>query len=96
MTRSEIHEKMSCTRCQNDASGTENMEEGNEINVDDIACQIDQEDIGGFAKDAGCFHLLKNSERQVPSCACLQYIKSKVFLELFLHQFHCRLQTLLI
>ncbi|KAL1202843.1 Protein CHROMATIN REMODELING 25 [Cardamine amara subsp. amara] len=64
--RSEIHEKMSCTRCQNDASGTtENMEEGNEINVDDNACQIDQEDIGGFAKDAECFHLLKNSERQV-------------------------------
>ncbi|AEE76208.1 Protein CHROMATIN REMODELING 25 [Arabidopsis thaliana] len=63
--RSEIHEKMSCSRCQNDASGTENIEEGNENNVDDNACQIDQEDIGGFAKDAGCFNLLKNSERQV-------------------------------
>lgn len=71
VTRSEIHEKMSCTRCQNDASGTENIEEGNENNVDDNACKIDQEDIGGFAKDAGCFHLLKNSERQVPSCAWL-------------------------
>uniref|UniRef100_A0A1J3I9M8 Protein CHROMATIN REMODELING 25 n=2 Tax=Noccaea caerulescens TaxID=107243 RepID=A0A1J3I9M8_NOCCA len=62
--RSEIHEKMSCIRCQN-ASGTENMEEGNETNVDDNACQIDQEDIGGFAKDAECFDLLKDSERQV-------------------------------
>lgn len=70
VARSEIHEKMSCSRCQNDASGTENIEEGNENNVDDNACQIDQEDIGGFAKDAGCFNLLKNSERQVPSCAC--------------------------
>ncbi|KFK39241.1 hypothetical protein AALP_AA3G218800 [Arabis alpina] len=63
--RSEIHEKMSCIRCQNDASGTENMEEGNENNLDDNACQIDQEDIGGFAKDAGCFDSLKDSERQV-------------------------------
>ncbi|ESQ47978.1 hypothetical protein EUTSA_v10020013mg [Eutrema salsugineum] len=63
--RSEIHEKMSCIRCQNDASGTENIEEGDENNVDDNACQIDEEDIGGFAKDAACFHLLKNSERQV-------------------------------
>ncbi|CAA7030766.1 unnamed protein product [Microthlaspi erraticum] len=62
--RSEIHEKMSCNRCQN-ATGTENMEEGNENNVDDNACQIDQEDIGGFAKDAECFDLLKDSERQV-------------------------------
>ncbi|KAL0743225.1 hypothetical protein Bca4012_084738 [Brassica carinata] len=59
--RSEIHEKMSCTRCQDDDSGTENMEEGNENN----ACQIDQEDIGGFANDAGCLHSLKISERQV-------------------------------
>ncbi|XP_010487852.1 PREDICTED: protein CHROMATIN REMODELING 25 [Camelina sativa] len=63
--RSEIHEKMSCIRCQNEASGTENIEEGNENNIDGNACQIDQEDIGGFAKDAGCFNLLKNSERQV-------------------------------
>ncbi|XP_019092703.1 PREDICTED: protein CHROMATIN REMODELING 25 [Camelina sativa] len=63
--RSEIHEKMSCIRCQNDASGTENMEEGSENDVDGNACQIDQEDIGGFAKDAGCYNLLKNSERQV-------------------------------
>lgn len=70
VTRSEIHEKMSCIRCQN-ASGTENMEEGNETNVDDNACQVDQEDIGGFAKDAECFNLLKDSERQVPSCAWL-------------------------
>lgn len=63
--RSEIHEKMSCTRCQTDASGTENMEEGNENNVDDNACRTDQEDIGGFANDAGCLHSLKISERQV-------------------------------
>ncbi|CAH8261031.1 unnamed protein product [Arabidopsis lyrata] len=63
--RSEIHEKMSCNRCQNDSAGTENIEEGNENNVDDNACQIDQEDIGGFAKDAGCYNLLKNSEKQV-------------------------------
>ncbi|CAH8372900.1 unnamed protein product [Eruca vesicaria subsp. sativa] len=63
--RSEIHEKMNCTRCQNDASVTENMEEGNENNVDDNTCQIDQEDIGGFANDAGCLHSLKISERQV-------------------------------
>lgn len=70
VTRSEIHEKMSCIRCQNDAFGTVNIEEGNENNVDDNACQIDQEDIGGFAKDAGCLNLLKNSERQVHSCAC--------------------------
>lgn len=69
--RSEIHEKMSCTRCQNDASGTENLEEGNENNVDDNACRTDQEDIGGFANDAGCLHSLKISERQVLSCAWL-------------------------
>ncbi|KAF2556056.1 hypothetical protein F2Q68_00017236 [Brassica cretica] len=63
--RSEIHGKMSCSRCQNDASGTENTEEGNENNLDDSACQTDQEDIGGFANDAGCLHSLKISERQV-------------------------------
>ncbi|KAG5398287.1 hypothetical protein IGI04_020101 [Brassica rapa subsp. trilocularis] len=62
---SEIHGKMSCSRCQNDASGTENTEEGNENNLDDSACQTDQEDIGGFANDAGCLHSLKISERQV-------------------------------
>lgn len=59
---------MSCSRCQNDASGTENTEEGNENNLDDSACQTDQEDIGGFANDAGCLHSLKISERQVISC----------------------------
>ncbi|CAN8258799.1 unnamed protein product [Cochlearia groenlandica] len=63
--RSEIHEKMSCTRCQDDASSTENIEEGNKNNVDGDACQVDQEDIGGFAKDAGCINLLNNSEKQV-------------------------------
>ncbi|KAI8554472.1 hypothetical protein RHMOL_Rhmol05G0101900 [Rhododendron molle] len=67
--RSEIHEKMSCVRCQHyDAMVDEGHDKGN--NVDGVRatneiCQSEQEDIGGFASLAGCLHKLRSSEKQV-------------------------------
>ncbi|XP_059308132.1 protein CHROMATIN REMODELING 25 [Lycium ferocissimum] len=60
--RSEIHENMSCDRCQPDAV----MPDDNtiaEFNTQDH--QPDQEDIGGFAGAAGCLHTLQSSEKQI-------------------------------
>ncbi|KAG5548137.1 hypothetical protein RHGRI_013736 [Rhododendron griersonianum] len=67
--RSEIHEKMSCVRCQHyDAMVDDGHDKGN--NVDGVRatneiCQSEQEDIGGFASLAGCLHKLRSSEKQV-------------------------------
>ncbi|XP_055834255.1 protein CHROMATIN REMODELING 25 isoform X2 [Solanum dulcamara] len=59
--RSEIHEKMSCDRCQPDAV----MPDDNTIAEFHIqGHQSDQEDIGGFAGVAGCLHTLQSSEKQ--------------------------------
>ncbi|KAJ4716327.1 protein CHROMATIN REMODELING 25 [Melia azedarach] len=65
--RSEIHEKMNCTRCQNYGDGPESIGEGDEDESRNRICQSDQEisDIGGFAGIAGCLHELKSSEKQV-------------------------------
>ncbi|XP_057964453.1 protein CHROMATIN REMODELING 25 isoform X2 [Malania oleifera] len=64
--RSEIHENMSCVRCQNcdDMMG---LGEGDGVKSTDEGCKSDQEDsdIGGFAGVSGCFHKLKSSEKQV-------------------------------
>ncbi|KAL9276140.1 hypothetical protein ACSQ67_026312 [Phaseolus vulgaris] len=61
--KSEIHEKMQCSRCQihdgpgsTDAQSTEDNESGEETS-----------DIGGFAEIAGCLQNLKRSEKQVGS-----------------------------
>lgn len=61
-SRSEIHEKMSCNRCQPDAV----MPDGNTIaEFNTQGNQPDQEDIGGFAGVAGCLHTLQSSEKQI-------------------------------
>lgn len=67
--RSEIHEKMSCVRCQHyDAMGDDGHDKGNDVDGVSIRngiCQSEQEDIGGFASLAGCLHKLSSSEKQV-------------------------------
>ncbi|KAI8014947.1 Protein CHROMATIN REMODELING 25 [Camellia lanceoleosa] len=67
--RSEIHEKMSCIRCQNyDAVVDDMLDEVNEVDgarSTNEGCQSDQEDIGGFASISGCLHKLQSSEKQV-------------------------------
>ncbi|KAL9415141.1 hypothetical protein AB3S75_043420 [Citrus x aurantiifolia] len=65
--RSEIHENMHCTRCQNYDDGAESIGEGDETNLANENDQSDQEvtDIGGFAGLAGCLHKLKSSEKQL-------------------------------
>jgi len=62
--RSEIHEKMQCSRCEThggpqstDAQSTADNESGEETS-----------DIGGFAEIAGCLQNLKRSEMQVALC----------------------------
>ncbi|CAL5354856.1 unnamed protein product [Camellia sinensis] len=54
---SEIHEKMSCIRCQNyDAVVDDMLDEVNEVDgarSTNEGCQSDQEDIGGFASISG-------------------------------------------
>ncbi|GFY90011.1 DNA repair/recombination protein [Actinidia rufa] len=67
--RSEIHEKMSCIRCQNyDTVVDDRPDKVNDIDgfqTTDEGCQSDQDDIGGFASTAGCLHRLRSSEKQV-------------------------------
>nr|XP_043625344.1 protein CHROMATIN REMODELING 25 [Erigeron canadensis] len=66
--RSEIHEKMNCTRCQN--SGERATDEIPNVSMSECAgspderCPSDEEDIGGFAGISGCLHNLKSSEKQ--------------------------------
>ncbi|GLT98291.1 hypothetical protein SLE2022_158020 [Rubroshorea leprosula] len=66
-TRSEIHEKMNCTRCQYYDYECESKEEHVEDKTEHGSPQSGKEetDIGGFAGLAGCLHKLKNSEKQV-------------------------------
>ncbi|KAH7575236.1 hypothetical protein JRO89_XS02G0067500 [Xanthoceras sorbifolium] len=65
--RSEIHENMDCTRCQNHDDRLDRTTEGDEDKATNKNCQSQQEvpDIGGFAELAGCLHKLKSSEKQV-------------------------------
>lgn len=61
-TRSEIHEKMSCDRCQPDAGMPD---DNTKAEFHTQGHQPDQEDIGGFADVAGCMHTLQSSEKQI-------------------------------
>lgn len=65
--RSEIHEKMNCTRCQNYEYECESKGEHVEDETEHGSPQSEKEetDVGGFAGLAGCLHKLKNSEKQV-------------------------------
>ncbi|GAV66346.1 SNF2_N domain-containing protein/Helicase_C domain-containing protein [Cephalotus follicularis] len=66
--RSEIHEKMNCTRCQNYDIRSELIGEDDEDKSTRKSCQPGEEisdDIGGFAGIAGCLQKLKRSEQQV-------------------------------
>ncbi|KAJ0076633.1 hypothetical protein Patl1_36148 [Pistacia atlantica] len=65
--RSEIHENMNCTRCQNYEDVPESIGEGDENEAGHGKFQSDEgiPDIGGFAGIAGCLHKLKSSEKQV-------------------------------
>nr|GEW51041.1 protein chromatin remodeling 25 [Tanacetum cinerariifolium] len=56
--RSDIHEKMNCTRCE--ISGGQSAD----TSIDE-GSQSDEEDVGGFAGISGCLHNLKRSEKQV-------------------------------
>ncbi|GFP84567.1 protein chromatin remodeling 25 [Phtheirospermum japonicum] len=57
VSRSEIHEKMCCKRCEQHEITSDTSFESN--------CRLDEEDIGGFASLAGCFDSLKRHEKQV-------------------------------
>lgn len=59
---SEVHEKMCCNRCRQE----EMMADSNLApECTNGGCQIDEEDIGGFASIAGCSGSLKIHEKQV-------------------------------
>lgn len=60
--RSEIHEKISCNRCQEYEAM---LDETCESKATDEQDKSNQEDIGGFAGVAGCLNKLKSSEKQV-------------------------------
>ncbi|KAG6408916.1 hypothetical protein SASPL_131942 [Salvia splendens] len=61
-TSSEVHEKMCCNRCRQE----EMMADSNLApECTNGGCQIDEEDIGGFAGIAGCSGSLKIHEKQV-------------------------------
>ncbi|VFQ72531.1 unnamed protein product [Cuscuta campestris] len=59
--RSEIHEKISCTRCQEHADEVIIDGTGEAMSTD----KPNQEDIGGFAGVAGVLNKLKGSEKQI-------------------------------
>ncbi|GAB2217617.1 hypothetical protein Drorol1_Dr00000817 [Drosera rotundifolia] len=66
--RSEIHDKMNCSRCRNNASLDESQ--GNIREAEQLASNrsdLGDLDIGGFAEVAGCLQRLQSSERQVGS-----------------------------
>lgn len=67
--RSDIHEKLVCTRCQNPggqaADEMPNASMGDCVGSPNEGCQSDEEDIGGFAGISGCLHNLRSSEKQV-------------------------------
>nr|GMD90405.1 protein CHROMATIN REMODELING 25 [Ipomoea batatas] len=60
--RSEIHEKISCNRCQEYEVTLDDTCEAKSTDEQD---KSNQEDIGGFASLAGCLNKLKSSEKQI-------------------------------
>nr|GLL47317.1 protein CHROMATIN REMODELING 25 [Ipomoea trifida] len=60
--RSEIHEKISCNRCQEYEVTLDDTCEAKSTDEQD---KSNQEDIGGFASLAGCLNKLKSSEKQM-------------------------------
>ncbi|GAB4853963.1 DNA-dependent ATPase protein rad54 [Ancistrocladus abbreviatus] len=70
--RSEIHEKMSCIRCEDNSvvgdihEATRKLEGAVSANGTHKSGQ-EVLDIGGFAEAAGCLHKLRSSERQLGS-----------------------------
>lgn len=63
-SRSEIHEKMNCIRCQH-IDDTETTGDSRGSALDQSASSTDTSDIGSFAEIAGCLHKLKVSEKQI-------------------------------
>ncbi|RDY04883.1 Protein CHROMATIN REMODELING 25, partial [Mucuna pruriens] len=62
--KSEIHEKMRCSRCQTfDGPGSNDAQS----TITDSESDEETSDIGGFAEIAGCLQNLKRSEKQVGS-----------------------------
>lgn len=70
---SEVHEKMCCKRCRQQ----EMMSDSNLTSECMIGgCQVDEEDIGGFAGIAGCSGSLKSHEKQVSEVQNIQILGS--------------------
>ncbi|KAF6144015.1 hypothetical protein GIB67_017623 [Kingdonia uniflora] len=69
--RSEIHDKMNCNRCKTCDPEVKNIENikasDDETNSAIEGCEVDGDDIGGFAEISGCLHRLKSSEKQLGS-----------------------------
>lgn len=63
-SRSEIHEKMNCIRCQH-IDDTETTGDSRDSALDQSASSTDTSDIGSFAETAKCLHKLKVSEKQI-------------------------------
>ncbi|KAK9112794.1 hypothetical protein Scep_020313 [Stephania cephalantha] len=66
--RSEIHEKMNCTRCtecDSEVNNFDNSAEVEGVNSTNENCQVDPDDIGGFAKISGCLEKQRISEKQL-------------------------------
>ncbi|XP_054787444.1 protein CHROMATIN REMODELING 25 [Prosopis cineraria] len=66
--KSEIHERMHCTRCQTHDEGPQSDDGKYVAQSTTSDGEFDEEtsdDIGGFAKIAGCMHKLRKSEKQV-------------------------------
>ncbi|KAK9109182.1 hypothetical protein Sjap_017242 [Stephania japonica] len=66
--RSEIHEKMNCTRCtecDSEVNNFDNSAEVEGVNSINENCQVDPDDIGGFAKISGCLEKQRRSEKQL-------------------------------
>ncbi|KAI4318616.1 hypothetical protein MLD38_032295 [Melastoma candidum] len=63
--RSEIHEKMNCTRCSNVEETEESANEVGHVPENSGTYDSDGGDVGSFAEIAGCLHKLKASEKQV-------------------------------
>ena len=81
--RSEIHERMHCTRCQTNDDGLQSDE--GKYAAHSTKCNGESEekttdDIGGFAELAGCIHKLKKSEKQCWEAAQLRHIFADVVL----------------
>lgn len=78
--RSEIHENINCSRCQNYDDGLENTEENVEkITNKNSQSQQEVSDIGGFAELAGCLQKLKSSQKQVGHYTAIAFTSVYLF-----------------